>query len=136
MDQSTNTKLGLWRRATLKGQGQIIMRLYALIVRFSSIHLILALVVHLDLELFQIEVKTIFLNGELAEEIYMDQVEGFVLEDQEDKVCHLKLSIYGLKQSSRSYISDFMNPSPLSIYPWQKKTTMYMLRRLLFFPIC
>ena len=42
------------------------------IVRFVFIHLILAIIAHLDLELFQMDVKTAFLNGELDEEIYMD----------------------------------------------------------------
>jgi len=48
------------------------------IVMFFSIHLLLALVAHLDLELFQLDVKTAFLNGNLKEEIYMDQPIGFV----------------------------------------------------------
>ena len=60
------------------------------------------LVAHLDLELFQMDMKTAFLNGNLEEEIYMDQPIGFVSKGQEDKVCHLKKSIYGLKQSSRA----------------------------------
>ncbi|KAL0298982.1 UNVERIFIED_CONTAM: Retrovirus-related Pol polyprotein from transposon TNT 1-94 [Sesamum radiatum] len=47
------------------------------VVRFASVRLILAIVAHLDLELFQMDVKTAFLNGELDEEIYMDQPEGF-----------------------------------------------------------
>ena len=71
-------------------------------VRFVSIRLLMALVAHLDLELFQMDVKTALLNGNLKEEIYMDQPIGFVSMGQEDKVCRLKRSIYGLKQSSRS----------------------------------
>ena len=43
------------------------------VVRIASIHLLLVMVVHLDLELFQMDVKTIFLNGTFEEEIYMDQ---------------------------------------------------------------
>ena len=42
-------------------------------VRFASIRFILAIVVRMDLELYQMEVKTAFLNGEVDEEIYMDQ---------------------------------------------------------------
>ncbi|KAK4406656.1 Retrovirus-related Pol polyprotein from transposon TNT 1-94 [Sesamum angolense] len=49
---------------------------FSLVVRFASVRLILAIVAHLDLELFQMDVKTTFLNGELDEEIYMDQPEG------------------------------------------------------------
>lgn len=73
------------------------------VVRFVSIRLILAIVAHLDLELFQMDVKTAFLNGELDEEIYMDQPMGFQVKGQERKVCHLKRSIYGLKKSSRQW---------------------------------
>ena len=46
-------------------------------MRFVSICLILAIVAHLDLELSQMDVKTAFLNGEIDEEIYMDQPIGF-----------------------------------------------------------
>ncbi|KAL0298185.1 UNVERIFIED_CONTAM: Retrovirus-related Pol polyprotein from transposon TNT 1-94 [Sesamum angustifolium] len=67
------------------------------VVRFASVRLILAIVAHLDLELFQMDVKTTFLNGELDEEIYMDQPEGFQEMGLKRKVCRLKRSIYGLK---------------------------------------
>jgi len=76
-------------------------------VRFASIHLLLAMIAHLDLELFQMDVKTDFLNGSLEEEIYMDQPIGFVLKGLKDKVCRLKRSIYSLKQSSRSWYLRF-----------------------------
>jgi len=48
------------------------------VMRFASIRLLLALVSHLDLELFEMDVKTAFLNGNLEEEIYMDQPIDFV----------------------------------------------------------
>lgn len=69
------------------------------VVRFASIRLILALVSSMDLELYQMDVKTAFLNGELNEEIYMNQPEGFVVRGEEQKVCKLRRSIYGLKQA-------------------------------------
>ena len=53
------------------------------------------------------DVKTAFLNGELDEEIYMDQPIGFVTKGQEHKVCKLKRSIYDLKQSSRQWYLRF-----------------------------
>ena len=49
------------------------------VVRFASIRLILAIVARMELELYQMDVKTAFLNGELDEEIYMDQPLGFEL---------------------------------------------------------
>jgi len=42
--------------------------------------------------------KLLFLNGELEEEIYMEQPEGFVIHGQEDKVCKLDKSLYGLNK--------------------------------------
>ena len=77
------------------------------VVRFVSIHLILAIVAHLDLELFQMDVKIAFLNGELDEEIYMDQPISFEVKEQGRKVCRLKHSIYGLKQASRQWYFKF-----------------------------
>uniref|UniRef100_A0A2N9F5U8 Reverse transcriptase Ty1/copia-type domain-containing protein n=1 Tax=Fagus sylvatica TaxID=28930 RepID=A0A2N9F5U8_FAGSY len=78
------------------------------VVRFASVRLILAIVANLNLELYQMDVKTAFLNGELDEEIYMDQPVGFVAKVQERrKVCKLKRSIYGLKQSSRQWYLRF-----------------------------
>ena len=71
------------------------------VVRIVSIRLLLALVACLDLEVFQADIKTIFLNVNLEEEIYMDKPTGFILKGHEDKVCRVTRSIYGLKQPSR-----------------------------------
>ena len=79
------------------------------VARFTSIRLILAIVANMDLELHQMDVKTAFLNGELEEEIYMEQPIGFTKERQEHKVCRLLKSIYGLKQSSRQWNIRFHN---------------------------
>ena len=49
------------------------------VVKFASIRLILAIVARMDLEVYQMDVKTVFLNGELDEEIYMNQPLGFEL---------------------------------------------------------
>ena len=49
------------------------------------------------------DVKTTFLNCQLDETIYMEQPEGFIKKDQDQKVCKLLKSIYGLKQASRSW---------------------------------
>ena len=77
------------------------------VVRFNSIRLILAIVNSLDLELHQMDVKTAFLNGDLDEEIYMQQPLGFIKKGNENKVCKLKRSIYWLKQSSRQWYLRF-----------------------------
>jgi Reverse transcriptase (RNA-dependent DNA polymerase) len=59
------------------------------VMRFTSIRLILAIIVSLDLELHQMNVKTVFLNDNLKEEIYIEQPASFVVEGQEHKVCKL-----------------------------------------------
>jgi hypothetical protein len=53
-----------------------------------------------DWEIDALDVKTTYLFGELEEEIYMIQPEGFVVKGQEKKVCRLMKSLYGLKQSA------------------------------------
>ena len=70
-------------------------------VKHTSIRVLLSLVAQGDLELEQLDVKTVFLHGDLEEEIYMYQLEGFKVEGKENQVCRLKKSLYGLKQSLR-----------------------------------
>jgi hypothetical protein len=54
------------------------------------------------------DVKTTFLHGDLEEEIYMSQLEGFyIVKGKEDLVCKLKKSLYGLKQSPRMWYQKF-----------------------------
>ncbi|OAE33937.1 hypothetical protein AXG93_1952s1130 [Marchantia polymorpha subsp. ruderalis] len=64
---------------------------------------LLAMVAHQKLELEQLDVKTTFLHGEMEEEIYMNEPEGFQVPGKEDYVCKLKRSLYGLKQSPRQW---------------------------------
>ena len=59
----------------------------------------MALVAHFNLELHRIDVKMTFLNGDLEEEVYMKQAEGFFSSEGENLVCKLKKPIYGLKQA-------------------------------------
>ncbi|KAG8503054.1 hypothetical protein CXB51_000810 [Gossypium anomalum] len=74
------------------------------VVKHSSIRILLALVAQLNLELAQLDVKTAFLHGELEEEIYMTQPEGYKDAGGRNWVCKLNKSLYGLKQSPRSFI--------------------------------
>ena len=54
-----------------------------------------------DRELEQLDVKIVFLHGNLEEEIYMDQLEGFVEVRKDHMICRLKKNLYGLKQAPR-----------------------------------
>ena len=64
--------------------------------RKDSFRTIMALTPHFDFELHQVDVKTAFLNGDLEEEVYMTQPEGFINADALDTVCKLNRSIYSL----------------------------------------
>jgi hypothetical protein len=65
----------------------------------DSLRIIMSLVAYYDLELLQMDVKTTFLNGDLLENIYMTQSKGFTIKGKEHMGCHLRKSIYGLKQA-------------------------------------
>jgi transposase InsO family protein len=82
------------------------------VAKMKSIKMILSLVAQLDLELFQIDFDTAFLNADVEEDIYMEQPDGFHTGGQDkDLVCKLIKSIYGLKQASRNWnkeIDSFM----------------------------
>ena len=73
----------------------------------DAFRIIMSLVAHFDLELHQMDVKTAFLNGDLAEDVYMVQPEGFQAIGKEHMVCKLRKSIYGLKQASRQWYLKF-----------------------------
>ena len=63
----------------------------------------LAIAAFYDYEIWQMDVKTAFLNGFLEEELYMMQPEDFINPKIYNKVCKLQRSIYGLVQASRSW---------------------------------
>ena len=73
------------------------------VAMLKSIRILLAVAASLDYEIWQMDVKTAFLNGNLNEDIYMQQPEGFKAKGKEHMVCKLQRSIYGLKQASRSW---------------------------------
>ena len=81
---------------------------YAYVARISTIRVLIALASIYKLQIHQMDVKTAFLNGELEEEIYMKQPEGFVVQGQEQKVCKLIKSLYGLKQAPNSGIKNLI----------------------------
>src|SRR5258708_7449016 len=73
------------------------------VAHFETVRLLLALSALEDWEIQAIDVKTAFLYGELDEELYMEQPEGFIIKGQETKVYRLKKALYGLKQASLTW---------------------------------
>jgi hypothetical protein len=88
------------------------------IAKMNSIHLVLALVASHKWEVHQMDVKSTFLHGDLQEEIYMEQPPGYVQNDS-SLVCHLKKSLYGLKQALElgmpKWIAFFLTPTFLDV---------------------
>ncbi|KAJ9535802.1 hypothetical protein OSB04_un001045 [Centaurea solstitialis] len=80
---------------------------YAPVARISTIRLLIALAAIHNLIVHQMDVKTAFLNGELDEEVYMNQPKGFVMPGNEHKVCKLVKSLYGLKQAPKQWHQKF-----------------------------
>nr|GFC48429.1 hypothetical protein [Tanacetum cinerariifolium] len=69
----------------------------------DAIRILIAIATYYVYEIWQMDVKTAFLNGHLYKEVYMEQPEGFVNPKYPNHVCKLKRSIYGLKQASRQW---------------------------------
>ncbi|GJW15969.1 zinc finger, CCHC-type containing protein [Tanacetum coccineum] len=80
---------------------------YAPVSHITTIRLLLALAAIHNLVIHQMDVKTAFLNGDLDEEVYMKQPEGFVMPGNEHKVCKLVKSLYGLKQAPKQWHQKF-----------------------------
>ncbi|KAL5769249.1 hypothetical protein ACOSQ2_016032 [Xanthoceras sorbifolium] len=81
--------------------------IFSPIVKLTTIRLVLKIVAAENLHLEQLDVKTAFLHGDLEEEIYMRQPEGFKEAGKENLVCRLKKSLYGLKQAPRQWYKKF-----------------------------
>ena len=73
------------------------------VARFETVRTVLCLAASLKLPIYQFDVKSAFLNGELEEEVYATQPEGFVIQGSETKVYRLEKALYGLKQAPRAW---------------------------------
>ncbi|KAL5840222.1 hypothetical protein ACOSQ4_012830 [Xanthoceras sorbifolium] len=80
---------------------------FAPVAKLNTIRVLLSLAANLDWPLHQLDVKNAFLNGDLEEEIYMDIPPGFESPTTTNKICKLKKSLYGLKQSPRAWFDRF-----------------------------
>ena len=83
--------------------------IFSPIVKMTSIHTVLSIVAIEDLHLEKFDVKTIFLHGDLDEEMYVEQPWGFKVKGKENLVCRLKKILYGLKQAPQQWYLKFDN---------------------------
>jgi hypothetical protein len=86
-------------------EGQVVDETFAPVARLEAIRMFPAYSCHKNFKVYQMDVKLAFLNGDLEEEVYMEQPEGFSLIDNPNYVCKLKKALYGLKQAPRAWYS-------------------------------
>jgi hypothetical protein len=79
--------------------------IFSLVSRMEEIRLLLAYACSKNVKVYQMDIKSSFLNEELEEEVYIEQPEGFQLSENIDYVCKLKKALYGLKQAPRAWYS-------------------------------
>jgi hypothetical protein len=71
--------------------------------KMEAIHLLLAYACSKNIKVYHMDVKSSFMNGELEEEVYIEQPKGFKLSENVDYVCKLKKALYGIKQAHRAW---------------------------------
>jgi len=87
---------------------------FSLVARLESIRILLSIACHLGFKLYQMDVKSAFLNGFLQEEVYVEQPKGFQDPHHPHHVYKLKKALYGLKQAPRA---------------WNERLTTYLLAK-------
>ncbi|KAA0056914.1 Retrovirus-related Pol polyprotein from transposon TNT 1-94 [Cucumis melo var. makuwa] len=92
-----------WELSTLPNGKKAVV--FAPVARLETIRLLIALAAQNNWKIFQMDVKSAFLNGYLEEEVYLEQPPGYTVKGQEDKVLKLKKALYGLKQAPRMWNS-------------------------------
>lgn len=75
------------------------------VARCDTIRAILALAAQQGLKVYQLDVKSVFLHGELTETVYVDQPQGYEKKGHESEVYKLKKTLYGLKHAPRAWYS-------------------------------
>jgi len=101
--QTAKYKARLVARGFLQKYGQDYYEVYATVARMETIRLIVAIAVKNNWSMYQLDVKSAFLNGELEEEVYVNQPPGFVIKGKEEYVYKLDKALYVLKQASRAW---------------------------------
>ncbi|GJR88146.1 retrovirus-related pol polyprotein from transposon TNT 1-94 [Tanacetum coccineum] len=99
---------------------------FAPVARLETVRIFIAYAAHKSFPIYQMDVKTTFLNGPLKEEVYVAQPDGFVDPDHPEKVYHLRKALYILKQAPRVWA---IHKSSRGIFINQAKYTLEILRK-------
>ncbi|GJR69181.1 retrovirus-related pol polyprotein from transposon TNT 1-94 [Tanacetum coccineum] len=99
----TEFKARLVAQGLRKEEGINLEESFAPVTRIKAIHIFVENAAKKNMRIFQMDVKTAFLNGELKEQVYVSQPEEFVDQDNPSHVYKLKKAIYGLKQAPRAW---------------------------------
>nr|GEY05600.1 hypothetical protein [Tanacetum cinerariifolium] len=106
---------------------------FAPVARLEAIRLFLAYAAHKNMVVYQMDVKTAFLNGKLREEVYISQPDGFVDSDKPNHVYKLKKALYGLKQAPRAWRNGndllLISQNPRGIFINQSKNALESLKK-------
>nr|GEW46293.1 hypothetical protein [Tanacetum cinerariifolium] len=103
---------------------------FTLVARLEAIRIFLAFAAHINMVVYQMNVKTVFLNGNLQEEVYVSQPDGFIDPDNPNHVYKLKKAIYGLKQDHARGLQN--SQSPKGIFINQSKYALECLKKYCF----
>jgi hypothetical protein len=104
--------------------------IFAPITRLESIHILLAYITHHGFKLYQMDVKSAFLNGPIKEDVYVEQPPGFKSEEYSNHVYKLHKTLYGLKQAPRAwyeYLRNFLIENDFRI---RKANSTLFIRRM------
>lgn len=96
-------KVRLVAKGYVQQQGIDYTEVFAPVARMDTVRMIVALAAQKGWNVYQLDVKSAFLHGELKEEVYVEQPRGYELEKYPQKVYKLKKALYGLKQAPRAY---------------------------------
>nr|GEV63600.1 putative ribonuclease H-like domain-containing protein [Tanacetum cinerariifolium] len=104
-----HNKARLVAKGYAQDEGIDFEELFALIARLEAVQIFIAYISHKSFPIYQMDMKTEFLNGPLKEDVYVVQPDGLVDSDHSKKVYRLRKALYGLKQAPRAWYDELSN---------------------------